>query len=49
MGEKVRNSDVTITRGMNVSGTLRIFTFDLSLGFSADVKGNIGIQKAVVR
>lgn len=38
------NINYTNSVGINVSGTLGIWTYDGSLGVSVDAKGNIGIQ-----
>lgn len=38
------NVNLTVTRGINISGTLGVWTYDFSIGLSFDAKGNVGIQ-----
>ena len=38
------NVNLTVTRGINKSGTLGVWTYDFSIGLSFDAKGNVGIQ-----
>ena len=36
--------NLTISKGVNLSATLGVFTYDLSFGISFDTKGNLGVQ-----
>lgn len=38
------NVNLTVTKGINISGTLGVWTYDFSIGLSFDAKGNVGIQ-----
>ena len=38
------NVNLTVTRGINISGTLGVWTYDFSIGLFFDAKGNVGIQ-----
>ena len=44
--ENVSKVDVIYSKGINVSGTPSIFSFNLQAGISVDTKGNIAIQGA---